>query len=177
MLVVEDGTGTNPDANSYVTREEFVDYWTDRGFDYTVYTTPAIDRSLIQATDYVERNFRANFKGYKLEDDQPLAFPREGIVYECAELPAMPTQLKKATFEYAKRALLSEDEGIQPDPADRDETGNQLKYTFEKIGPIETKIEYLPGSGGQIVQSYPEADLWLTPLIYGGGRNSRTIRG
>jgi hypothetical protein len=169
----EPGTGLEPLANSYVTLAEFVDYWTDRGFDFTTYTTPAVQRSLIQATDYIELVYGQKFKGYKLEEDQPLQFPREGVYIGCEELDAMPLQLKRATYEYAKRVLTSST-GLMPDPANTDDTGAILKYKFKKIGPIETKTEYLAGSGGNSVQSYPAADMWLQDLIY--SRQSRTIR-
>jgi hypothetical protein len=174
-LIPETGDGLDPTANSYVTLAEAVAYWSNvAGFDYTTLQTPVIERSLIQATHYIELNYRSLFKGVKLEEDQPLGFPREGIYWECSELPAMPLQLKYATFEYAKRILESDGEGIQPDPADRDATGNQLKYTFRKVGPLENKVEYLPGSGGITIQSYPAADGWLEPLTrsYSG----RTVR-
>lgn len=174
-IVVEDGTGTEPTANSYVSAAEFATYWTNLGFDYTEYTTDEIERSLMVATHYIELNFGMLFKGCPLEEDQPLAFPREGIYLNWQELPAMPKQLKYATFEYAKRVLTS-DNNLQPDPADRDETGNQLSYTFTKVGPIEEKIQYLPGSGGIEVQSYPAADAWLEYLLIGGSGGGRTVR-
>jgi hypothetical protein len=180
MLVLEDGTGEDPTANSYASVAEFTAYFTDRGFDYTTFTPGAIERSLISATDYIDLNNKRWFKGHPVDVDQPLAFPREccyidlgGGAYRVAE--GVPPELKRATFEYAKRVLTSEDGDLMPDPADKDETGQTLLYSFEKIGPIETKIDYVPGTGAE-VRSYPYADKLLLPLLRGGGGGNGSIR-
>jgi hypothetical protein len=171
-LVVEDGTGTNPLANSYVSLAEFSAYWLDRGFDYTEYTTPAIQQALIKATDYIEQNNMGMWKGYLLEEDQPLQWPRTYVYVNCQEADPVPRQLKYATFEYAKRVLTSDDAELQPDPEDRDESGQLIEKRFEKIGPIETDTTYFAGSGSS-VKSYPTADKWLYPLLrYGSGNGS-----
>lgn len=175
ILVPETGDGLDPTANSYVSLAEAVAYWATTEFDVTTYPTPKVERSLVQATRYIERVYRAYMKGWTIENDQPLSFPRDGIyvVGRCEALPVMPNELKYATFEYAKRYL--ELEGVlTPDPADRDETGQQLVYTFEKIGPIETKLQYQPSSGGLQVQPYPEADQWMAYLVR--STSGRTIR-
>jgi hypothetical protein len=169
MFVVEPGDGTEPLANSYVSVEEFVSYWTDRGFDYTVYTTGAVQRALIKATDYIDLENKYYFKGYILEEDQPLAFPRQYLYVECRLIEGIPEELKRATFEYAKRVLTGADDGngeLQPDGEDRDETGAIIVKKFEKIGPIETETEYLAGTGSE-VRSYPSADKWLLPFLKG----------
>lgn len=169
-LVVEDGTGTNPLANSYVSTAEFAAYWLDRGFDYTIYSTPAIEQALIKATDYIEQTNFGLFKGHILEEDQPLQWPRSSVYVNCLEADAMPKQLKYATYEYAKRVLTATDNDLQPDPVDRDETGQLVEKKFEKIGPIETDTTYIVGSGASI-RAYPAADRWLLPLLRwsGGG--------
>jgi len=165
-FVVEDGTGTEPTANSYTSVEEFAEYWTDRGFDYTVYSTGAIQRALIKATDYIDLENKYYFKGYILEEDQPLAFPRQDLYVSCKLIEGIPVELKRATFEYAKRVLESDTGELQPDGEDRDETGAVIVKKFEKVGPIETETEYLAGTGSE-VRSYPSADKWLLPFIRG----------
>lgn len=165
-FVVESGDGLDPLANSYASVEEFSEYWTDRGFDYTVYTTGAIQRALIKATDYIDLENKYCFKGYILEEDQPLAFPRDGLYVQCVLIEGIPAELKRATFEYAKRVLESDSGDLQPDPDDRDETGAVIVKKFEKIGPIETETEYLPGTGSE-VKSYPSADKYLTAFLRG----------
>lgn len=168
-LVLEDGTGTDPLANSYASLVEFASYWTDRGFDYTVYTSPSIERSLIIATDYIDLNNGRWFKGYPIEDAQPLSFPRSCIYIDGVLVEGIPVQLKRATFEYAKRVLLLGAEvGLMPDPADRDETGATVSFKYEKIGPIETKTNYIVGSASSM-RSYPAADKWLECLLRSAG--------
>ncbi len=176
-FVPEDGTGEDPTANSYVTLAEFVAYWTDRNFDFTTYTTPAIQRSLIKATQYIDLENGNYFKGYPLLEEQPLAFPRTCCYIRrhggCILVEGVPIEVKTATYEYAKRVLESDTGDLQPDPVDRDETGQVVMYSFEKIGPIETKIDYVVGSGSE-VRSYPAADKWLLPLLkYTGGGSIR----
>lgn len=166
-FVPETGLGTDPLANSYATLEEFADYWTDRGFDYTGFTTGAIQRALIKATDYIDLNNKYYFKGYILEEDQPLAFPRQNLYVACRLVEGVPLDVKRATFEYAKRVLEGADDGngdLQPDGEDRDETGAIITKRFEKIGPIETETEYLAGTSSE-VRSYPVADKYLIPYL------------
>jgi hypothetical protein len=176
-MVVEDGTGEVVGANSYVSLAEFVAYWNNHGYDFTTETTPAIQRSLIKATQYIDLENGNYFKGYPLLDDQPLAFPRTCMYIRrhggCILVEGVPIEVKIATYEYAKRVLTSETGDLQPDPVDRDETGQVVMYSFEKIGPIETKIDYVVGSGSE-VRSYPAADKWLLPLLkYTGGGSIR----
>lgn len=167
-FVVEDGTGTVEGANSYVSVEEFQTYWTDRGFDHTVFSTAAIQIALIKSTDYIDLNNYYYFKGYILEEDQPLAFPRQDLYVGCKLIEGIPEELKRATFEYAKRVL--EGDGgngdLQPDGEDRDESGAIIVKQFEKIGPIETETEYLAGTASE-VRSYPSADKYLLPFLRG----------
>lgn len=163
ILVVEPGDGTDPLANTYVTLAEFAAYWTERGFDYTTYATPAIERALVVATDYIELNFGRSFRGYPLEEDQPLSFPRQLLYDGWEAVEGIPIELKRAQFEYAKRALTNAD-GLMPDPADRDETGAVIVKRFEKIGPIETDTTYLTNTA-QSLRTYPAADRWLCPFL------------
>lgn len=169
-LTVEDGTGTVPTANSYTSLAEFAAYWTDQGFDFTIFTTPSIERSMIQATSYIELVFGRYFKGYLTLDAQPLSWPRT-----CAYRPGaggcqvlitgVPKEVKYATFEYAKRIL--EDVTLMPDPANFDETGLELAKDFSKIGPIEIRKDYFQGTATAEVRGYPAADKWLQNLIRG----------
>lgn len=174
-FVVEPGDGLEPLANSYAAVEEFAAYWTDRGFDYTVYTTGAIQRALIKSTDYIDLNNKYYLKGYLLEEDQPLAFPRQYLYVECRLIEGVPKEVKIATYEYAKRVLEGADDGngdLQEDPQDRDESGAVIVKKFEKIGPIETETEYLAGTGSE-VKSYPSADKWLLPFLKGSSGSIR----
>ena len=57
MFIVEDGTAVD-NANSYVTVQEFRDYWSDRGVDFTAKTDEEVEASLVIATQYIDINFR-----------------------------------------------------------------------------------------------------------------------
>jgi hypothetical protein len=165
-FVPETGDGLDPLANSYTTVEEFTTYWTDRGFDYTIYSTGSIQRSLIKATDYVDLENKYCFKGYMLEEDQPLAFPRQNLYIGCQLIEGVPEGIKRAVFEYSKRILESDTGDLQPDGEDRDETGAIIIKKFEKVGPIETETEYLAGTASES-RSYPAADKHLIPYLRG----------
>lgn len=72
-IIVEDGTGEDLEANSYVTEAELTTYASLRGV-----TIPNEDREmhLILGMDYFES---LDFKGTKTNDDQPLQFPRADL--------------------------------------------------------------------------------------------------
>jgi hypothetical protein len=84
---------------------------------------------------------------------QPLCFPRTVFV-------GIPEVLKMATVEYATRALTDD---LMPDPV-LDETGNEIRRRFEKVGPIEEEVVY-QSSDGKVYRVYPEADYLLKTLI------------
>ncbi len=167
-FTVEDGTGEVAGANSYASVEEFEAYWDDRGFDHTVYTEPQIEYALVKATDYIELRFRNYFLGYRVvrEPPQPLSWPRAGVVAHGVLVEGIPDQLKRATNEYAKRALELDD--LAPDPGGYDSTGGLIKVRERKVAAIEEKTEYEVGSGA-LLRPYPAADSLLEEYIAGAG--------
>jgi hypothetical protein len=168
-FTVEPGDGTEPLANSYTTVQEWKNYWVDRGLDFSLYTDPDIEVALIRATDYIETQFRNRFYGYRLLADQPLSWPRTYVYVNCVVIEGVPLQVKRATFEYAKRAL-PDDADLLPDPADTDATGQAIDKSKVKVGPIEKEITY-SSSGAEVATlgSYPAADKWLEELMFSGG--------
>ena len=170
-LILEDGTGLVPTANSYVSRAEFFLYWADRfdaAFDPTSLAFPllSIDRALIKATDYIEMRFRNRFKGFRLvysPDPQPLSFPRAYLYVRCLPVLGVPKDLKAATCEYAKRILLNP-AGLLPDPGGYDATGQLIVSNRRKVGPIEVDVTYEAGSSDAI-RSYPVADRLLSDYV------------
>lgn len=80
-IIVEDGTGEDLEANSYVTETELTTYASLRGI-----TIPDEDREmhLILAMDYFES---LDFKGTKTSDTQPLQFPRSDLFIDNVEQP------------------------------------------------------------------------------------------
>lgn len=158
---VETGLGTDPTANSYASVAEFRAYWLDRGFDTAPFLDAAVQVALVKATDYLEERFLHYWIGYQLlPGTQPLGWPRQCVYLDCVLLPALPTQIKRAVNEYAKRALTAE---LMPDPTDTDATGMVLKNSTVKVGPIEKTVGYL-GVNARITKAYPSADAWLKGL-------------
>ena len=167
-MIVEDGTGVE-DANSYVT-EAFADaYFLDRGnTTWSAALTTAKEQALIKATDYIELRFRDRFKGNLAPEATTLAWPRQYVYDRRGEpvLLTVPTDIQKATCEYALRALSAD---LLPDPNVAD-SGQAVKRTFDKVGPIETEIEY-EGAGARpdLIRPYPTADKLLVYWLAGVG--------
>lgn len=70
-IVVEDGTGTNPAANSYGDTEGLIAYALARGI---VISEATAEKHLIVGMDWFEAQ---PFPGTKTSETQPLQFPRE----------------------------------------------------------------------------------------------------
>jgi len=170
-LVVEDGTGTDPAANSYASVQEWKSYWVERGYDFSAYTDSQISVALIKATFYIEVTFRNQFYGFPLLVDQPLCWPRVGVYVNGVYVEGIHINLKRATFEYAKRALPATAD-LLPDPADTDATGQIVKRKRTEVGPIKKEIEYA-GSGAPLMKRYPAADKWLEDFKPSGGGTIR----
>lgn len=162
-IVVEDGTGMD-DANSYATVAELKAYFDLRGFSYAGKTDDQLASALIQATDYIENKYRGKFKG-KIEfpdTPQALSFPRlclydlNGVVVE-----GVPTRLKNATIEYAKRALTAL---LAPDPTTGD-SGAYVASQTETIGPITESVTYANGGIPSITKAYPAADKYMVDYV------------
>ena len=165
-FVPEDGTGL-PDANSYI-EVAFADgYFADRLIAAWSSLTPeAKQAALIAATDYIDFRWGGYFKGCKETEDQALEFPR-------TEWAGIPTNLKKATAEYALRASSAP---LAPDP-EQDPSGYQVSRRMEKVGPIEERTDFAflgPGAVRQLLKPYPAADLLLRQFITSG--QGRVIR-
>ena len=169
-FVLEDETGLD-DANAYISVDEFQAYWSDRGFKHNTFSDKQIETAIVKATDFIESRFRTKFLGRREFDGQALSFPRLGLFDSDGEkIEGLPTRLKSATAEYAKRALTEE---LLPDPT-FDATGNTARRVREKGGPIETETEYQVG-GTSPTPLYPTADSLLKEYVRGVGLG-RSIR-
>lgn len=151
-IILEDGTGSNPAANSYVTRAECDAYheemgnsgWTPRP------TSPASpqpeeplgDAAIIRATRAIDRIYGPAFKGIRTHfATQPLEWPRQGVqIYESLSLEGnlidddvIPDYIKQAVFEAALREV-TEAGSMTPDL----ERGGEIK----KVEAGEVSVEY-----------------------------------
>jgi len=78
-FVKEDGTGL-VNATSYADENDFIQYWENRGVDYSnpvTYPLDTIKTWLNRATQYID--FEYKFIGNRANDIQALEFPRSGL--------------------------------------------------------------------------------------------------
>lgn len=87
-------------TNSYVTRQELIDYADARGI--TVPDTAETDVLLINATDFME-TYEGRFVGSRATAEQALAWPRQGVVLRGFEVPEdeVPELVKQVQKEIA----------------------------------------------------------------------------
>jgi len=98
--------------------------------------------------------------------EQHLVFPRSGLyTTDGAEVIGVPLKVRKATAEYAVRALAAT---LSPDPT-WDARFQAVASYKTKVGPIEEETHY--GAGGAIsaMKPYPAADALLEEFIEAGG--------
>ena len=160
-FVPEDGTGL-AEANSYCAVAFADSYFADRGNAlWAAATTGNKEVALIKATDYIEGRFGDRFVGDKATTEQALQWPRINSDFAS---DVIPTNLKKATAEYAVRALSAV---LAPDLA-VDASGVITHATRKKVGPIETEFAKVTtglGSSVMLFKPYPAADMLLKGLV------------
>lgn len=129
IIIVEDGSRTEPNANSYVTEAELTTYATDRGITLTEDTSVL----LTKAMDWIEAQ---NFIGTKYTEDQPLQWPRWNYTIDgyYKESDYIPKELKNGLMALA----LNIDAGIDPLAA------TQRHTKREKLDVLE--VEYSDSS-------------------------------
>jgi hypothetical protein len=157
-FVVEDGTGTNPLANSYVSLAEANAYHTDRNNAAWTGTDAVKEAALVRATDYLDQTYAGRWKGEPLTDTQALAWPRE--------VEGIPEKLKQACCLLALETI----GGASLNPTQ----GQTVKR--EKVDVIE--VEYMTGQeGGRTGTRRPAIDQLLYGLITGGSAlNAKVVR-
>jgi len=156
-FIVEDGTGLL-NANSYATVEYADVYFVERNVSaWSDLFSNVKQSALIKATDYIEMRYTTKFKDSKLFPDvQALSFPRTGVV-------AIPTNLLKATCEYALRASVGE---LTPDIAVSNPVNTRVLKRIEGAVTTETETSYPTNYQGQA--TYPKiqaADGLIQPLL------------
>jgi hypothetical protein len=184
-------------ANAYIAVAFADEYHTDR--DQTAWlfsdtaglvavTTAQKQAAIIRATDHIDRVYGPLFRGYKTTDAQGLQWPRTGAYSPNRYiLSAVPSQLQKATAEYALRALLYGN--LTPDPPPKGprqtlgqgadlavygEGEGEIISVREKVGPLETETRYNPATSGSLAR-HPAADMYLRDLLI--SKNTEIMRG
>lgn len=156
-LIVEDGTGTNPAANTYVSAADLTTYATARGYSLIL---PA-EQLLIEAMDYIEG---LPFQGIKQMMLQPLEFPRYRLYIDGYPLLSntLPIQLKNGQCQVA----MAIDQGNSP-LQDQPRT-----VTKEKVNGIE--VEYSQASAAVTINIAIRNSLYKL-LTAGGGANNLVV--
>jgi len=163
------------DANAYIDVAFLDAYFADRNVDLSTFTNEQKQAAIVVVTQYVNLNNR--WKGAIVSDAQTLPFPRKNVYdAEGRELDSatIPTQLKNAIAEYARRQLVAD---IQPDV---DTESGAIVRKKDKIGDLESEIQYQENTTGYFgLKRYPLADKYLYDLRVGGvaGNMGRLIRG
>lgn len=133
-LVIEDGTGSNPAANSYQNVAELRTYAELRGVDLSKHSNKTLETLLIQAMDYLESQ-RARFKGVKTLEAQPLEWPRSDVWDVEKPGAVLPVNQVPRLVQYSQLALAIE--ALKHDLMPNTGTPGEPVITKEKIGPIE----------------------------------------
>jgi len=81
MLIVEDGSLSTPSANTYATQSYVATYCSDHGLtEWAALASDSLEEQAIhRAMSYLEG---LTYKGYKVEYDQRLRWPRGGVYDE-----------------------------------------------------------------------------------------------
>jgi len=160
-LIVEDGSIV-AGANSYVSDDDYTTYASARGYTVGADAT-AREQELIKAMDWLESH-RDEFKGLKMEDTQPLQWPRAGVWIDSyyVELNTIPVELQRAQME---AAILSRTTSLVP-------SGAFQNIQSESIG--ELSVSYYRGGKWTSVQ-HKNIDQFLNVLLESRGK-IRSVR-
>jgi hypothetical protein len=188
-IEVEDGTG-KVNAVAYVSLAFVSSYQAARGRAAwsTLATDTVREQCIVRATDYIDLRFGHKFRGWKRSKAQALQWPRRDAVDNSGHsLDAIPTQLQRATAEYALITGLVGELAARPSPPAGTQVvatgavtagsggGGALRALTEIVGPLHESRTYAVraqaprGESGLVsaynLPEYPLADLWIAELI------------
>lgn len=161
-LIVEDGTGRD-DANSYVTRQEIIDFAAARGV--VVADTDATDVLAVKAVDFIEI-YREQFIGTEIKPGvQALAFPRAGVSVGSIAYPTneVPRKIKQAQMQLC----VEQANGVVLVPTNTSAASGQF-VTKKQLGPIVTEYSEAVALAAMQAPSAPElpqVDALLEPFL------------
>lgn len=155
-LIVEDGTGKS-DAESYISVTDAAKYHADRGNAAWVTVSALPEQLLRRATEYIDRTYRARWKGARVLTAQALDWPRADVDTESSSVPSdsVPLAVCRACAELALRADSVE---LTPD--------YERGVVMEKVGAIEVHYDQ---ASTQRKPRYEAIDAMLAPYLKPGG--------
>lgn len=164
-LIVEDGAGTDPDANSYSDVDSLRLYADARGEDLSEQSDEDCEVLMIKAMDFIEAK-RDRFKGRKTRATQPLQWPRDDVYdvdHPGAKTPnnVIPRELEYAQFSLA---IIAKDNDLMPNrfPDDKGSLVN------EKIAGVIEKT-YDKNNHASFVPAFAKPESLLQPLYKSQG--------
>lgn len=165
-FVVEDGSIVSG-ANSLCDVAFADSYFSDRGITAWTGADSVKQVTLVKATDYIEQRWSNKFKGAIVDDDQVLSWPRKCVVDRQDRRIAddvVPDRLKQAVCEYAMRVMSGNELFLEPTV---DETGLQLTHVHNKVGPLETEVNYT-AQAPRTLRAWPAADRLIAEYVAPG---------
>ena len=142
-IVVEDGTGLAT-AESYISVADASTYFTARGnTTWDAIATDALREAYLrQATEYMISTYRRRWQGVRLDEDQALDWPRDGVVVDSWEVDndSVPTIIERACAELALKASSAE---LQPDLTQGvlSEQVGVIKVEYDRNSPQATRFK------------------------------------
>lgn len=151
-LIVEDGSGSNPSANSYISIADLRLYADSRGVELPEANKDV--EALVHKAMNVLESPTMKFKGYKTSDSQPLEWPRRDVWDVERDGKLSPNDEIPRLLEQALAALVFEQ------LKEEDETRDVVS---RKIGDVQ--IVYSSDKPKQhFVDSYSSSKALLAPL-------------
>jgi len=176
-LVVEDGTGL-ANADSYLSEADATSYITTRlratnadRVAWEAATSTEAEVALRAATVWLDTTFRERWKGVRINETMSLAWPRYNVTDEdgyALDTDAVPQVVKNACAEMAARA-------ISEDLFTDETTPGAIKRTMDKVGPLETEVEYAGSASQQ--KAYTKSETMLRGVLEFSAVNRRVERG
>ena len=159
-LIIEDGSLVTS-ANSWVTRADYIAYALARGV--TIADADATDVQLVKAGEFINSH-EQNLKGYRVERDQAMSFPRHDVVIDdwYWSSTEIPRQVKLCQYALA----LDINAGV--DLYNKPVNPNTAVKRERVEGAVE--VEYaIPESTGQKLSRSSTADALLNSLLNRSG--------
>lgn len=173
MLTIEDGSIVSG-ANSYAEIADVTAYATLYGWSFSG-TSTAQEQAILRSMIYIE-SFEDRFCGGRVSASQALSWPREyvpdakGTGY--LDSDAIPSGLVNALCEAAILELATP--GVLTATIDADDIG--VRRTRDKIGPMETEVEYGNRNSAQRSKYIRILEFLKPYLCSGTGFSGRVVR-
>ena len=156
-IVVEDGSGSNPLANSYASVQDLRDYAALTGYSALPVDDLECEPLLINAMSVIEAEC---YKGERTYSFQPLTFPRTGLTNDGVDYPSdeIPAWLRDAQCSYA---ITGNETALYANTPAGSPTGTIIEETV--VGAVSVKYSD-GGSTVSPVTKDPRAESLLSPF-------------